>query len=331
MAKKKQLNEEVAYYLNGLKIALGLDKDAMVVWHDGYMIIPTGTGTVFVPCNFSLNCAVKAKELSDALAGCDTVFSAAEQQNSVIIAWGKKRATLATQSRVSVYVRPLDKTDGQNGIPEQFTAVLRSCLKDLPVSPQNTYSQVIKFLPYVAHWTNNTTAARIDTGVYLPPILLWVKDLRNVLSRDDNIVAMYGSPQTLTLYWADGVAIQLPLVDDSTVKIPDLEFLFKPDLHEAEYTLTEDIIDAFEYVAKFAEQVIYVEPSFVGTQDNPDAGTSVQTEGLPIQTQIFADSVKLGAFKNATSLIKAKHRHNAVAFITKREHFMFVLTRAKRQ
>lgn len=331
MAKKKVLNDEVAYYIAGLKIAIGLDKEAMVVWHDGYMIAPTGTGTIFIPCNFSVNVAVRAQDLVNALNGCDSTFTITEQINQVAMSWGRKRATLASKPRVSVYVRPRDAIDGQSGLAPQFTQVLRSCLKDLPVTQQSTYSQVIKFAPYAAYWTNTTTAAKIDTGVWMPDVLLWVKDLRNALTKEGDIVAIYGSATSLTLYWADGVAIQLPLVDDSTVKLPSLEFLFTPDLHEAEYELTDEHLDAFEYVAKFAEQVIYIEPTFIGTTDKPETGTVVMTDGLPIQTQIFVEAVKLGAFKHATSLIKAKHRHNAVAFITKRENFMFVLTRAKRQ
>jgi len=330
MAKKKQLNPEVEYYVAALKLAIGLDKDAMVVWHQNYMYSPTPTGTLAVPCNFSCNVAVKAKDLVNALTGCDTSFTVIEQFNQVIITWGRKKAALNSVPRVQVFVRELDRYEGIQGVSEQFTRVLRMYLKDLPANSNETYSQVIKLTANAAYWTDRKTIAKIDTGVIIPDTLLWVKDLRGALNKEGNITAIFSSHATITFYWEDGVALQLPKVDDSAVKLPDMTPFFNPDLFEAEYQITEDHIDAFEFVAKFAEQVIYIEPTFVGTSDNPNEGTKVDTDDLPIQTQIFADSVKLGAFKNATSLVKYSEARNTVAFMTKREHFMFIFSRSRR-
>lgn len=330
MAKKKQLNEETEYYSAALKIALKLDKDAMVVWHNGCMIVPTQTGTVHIPCQFELNVAVKASDLVKAFKGCSTAFTVTEQHTQVSIEWGNKRALLNCKPKISIYSRPRDDQSGQSGISPQFTAVLRDTLRDLPARSDEAWSQVIKFDQYVAYWTDRRTAAQITTGVWMPPTLLWVKDLRGALQKEGDIVALFGSATTVTFYWQDGVAIQLPVADDSTIKMPDCAPFFVPELHEAEYPLTEEHLDAFEYVAGFADQLIYIEPTFIGTAQDMDSGTTVTTEGLPISTQIFADSVKLGALKNATSIIKVSASKNAYAFITKRENFMFILTRARR-
>lgn len=330
MAKKKQLNPETEYYCDALKIALKLDSDAFVVWNDGYMIVPTQVGTVHIPCHFECSVAVKASDIVKAFKGCNDVFTVTEQHTQVRIAWGNKSALLDSRPKVSIYVRQRDATDGQANLPPQFTEVLRDTLKDLTPKTNEVWSQVIKFVPYAAYWTDRHTAAKIETGVWLPPTLLWVKDLRGALQKDGNIVALFGSRQTLTLYWDDGIALQLPLVDDSTVKMPDCSSFFEPDLHEAEYDLTDAHIEALEYVASFADQLVYIEPTFVGTSDSPDDGTTVTTEGLPLTTQIFASSVKLGAFKNAKKLIRVSARRDSIAFITKRDNFMFVLTRARR-
>lgn len=330
MAKKKQLNEETEYYSSALKIALKLDKDAFVVWNGGCMIVPTQTGTVHIPCNFELSVAVKAAELVKAFKGCDSTFTITEQHTQVSIEWGNKRALLNSRAKVSVYARPRDDQSGQSGLPQQFTDVLRDTLKDLPANTSEVWSQVIKFDAHVAYWTDRRTAAQITTGVWMPPTLLWVKDLRGALQKEGNIVALYGSAQTVTFYWQDGVAIQLPVVDDSAVKMPDCSKLFTPELHEAEYALTEEHLEAFEYVAGFADQILFVEPTFIGTAADMNSGTTVTTEGLPLQTQIFADSVKLGALKNAKSIIKVVANKNSFAFITKRDNFMFILTRARR-
>lgn len=330
MAKKKQLNPETEYYVDALKIALGLDKEAMVVWNNGYMIAPTATGTVFVRCNFTCNVAVRAKDIVNAFTGCDTSFVVTESLNQVVIAWGKKKATLNSKPKISVYARDLDTLSGQQDVPAQFTQVMRECIKDLPVKSDNTFSQIIQLTDKAAYWTNRTTVAKIETGTYMPKILLWVKDLKGALTKDGDITAIFGSHSSVTFYWADGVAIQLPLVDDSAVKLPDLENFFNPELFEAEYELTEEHIDAFEFVSKFAEDVIYVEPNFVGTSEDINQGTKVDTENLPIHTQIFADSVKMGAFKNAKALVKFTDARNAIAFMTKREHFMFIFSRARR-
>ena len=331
MAKKKPLNEETEYYTEALKIALKLDKDAMVVWNDGCMIVPTPTGTVHIPCHFELNVALKASDLVKAFKGCNTTFTVTEQHTQVSVEWGNKRALLNSKPKVSVYARPRDNISGQSGLPPQFTAVLRDTLKDLPARSEETWSQVIRFTEYSAYWTDRRTAAQITTGVWMPPTLLWVKDLRGALQKDGDIVALYGSASTVTFYWNDGVAIQLPTADDSTIKMPDVAPFFTPELHEAEYPLTAEHLDAFEYVAGFAEHCIFIEPTFIGTAADANSGTTVTTEGLPIQTQIFAESVKLGALRNATSIIKVSAAKTAYAFITKRENFMFILTRARRQ
>lgn len=330
MAKKKQLNEETEYYSAALKIALKLDKDAMVVWNNGCMIVPTNTGTVHVPCNFELSVAVKASDLVKAFKGCNTAFTVIEQHTQVAIEWGNKRALLNSKPKISIYTRPKDAVNGQSDLPPQFTNVLRDTLRDLPARSEEAWSQVIKFHDYAAYWTDRRTAAQITTGVWMPPTLLWVKDLRGALQKEGDIVALFGSANTVTFYWQDGVAIQLPVADDTTVKMPDCRHFFAPELHEAEYALTEEHLDAFEYVSGFAEQVIFIEPTFIGTAEDMHSGTTVTTEGLPLKTQIFADSVKLGALKNATSIIKVTAARDAYAFITKRENFMFILTRARR-
>lgn len=330
MAKKKALNEETVYYTEALKIALKLDKDAMVVWDGGCMIVPTPTGTVHIPCNFELSVGVKAADIVKAFKGCNTQFTVTEQHTQVSIEWGNKRALLNSVPKVSIYARPRDALSGQSNLPAQFTAVLRDTLKDLPARTEETWSQVIKFDEYEAYWTDRRTAAQIKTGVWMPPTLLWVKDLRGALQKEGDIVALFGSATTVTFYWSDGVAIQLPVADDSTIKMPDCKRFFVPELHEAEYQLTEEHIEAFEYVAGFADQVLYIEPTFIGTTADINSGTTVTTEGLPLHTQIFAESVKLGALKNAKSIIKVVAAKDAYAFITKRENFMFILTRARR-
>lgn len=330
MAKKKQLNPETEYYVAALKIAIGLDKDAMVVWHNNYMYSPTPTGTIAVPCNFSCNVAVKAKDLVNALSGCDTSFMVTEQINQVIVAWGRKKAVLNSMPRVSIFVRELDRLYGMPQVPPQFTEVLRAYLKDLPANSNEVYSQVLKFTSDAAYWTDRKTIAKIDVGTWMPDALLWVKDLRGALSKEGNIVAIFYSQSTMTFYWQDGFGLQLPLVDDSAVKLPDMSAFFNPELFEAEYALTEEHVDALEFVAKFSDDVIFIEPTFVGTSNNPHEGTKVDTTDLPIQTQIFASSVKLGALKNATSLMKFTNARDAVAFMAKREHFMFIFSRARR-
>ena len=330
MAKKKQLNEETEYYSAALKIALKLDKDAMVVWHDNYMVVPTQTGTVHIPCHFSLNVAVKASELVKAFKGCDKNFVVTEQGTQVVVEWGNKRAVLNSRTKVSVYARPRDALSGQTELSPQLTEVLRDTLKDLPARTEEMWSQVIKFDAYHAYWTDRRTAAQIATGVWMPPTLLWVKDLRGALQKDGHIVALFGSAQTVTFYWQDGIAIQLPLADDSTVKFPECSKFFAAELHEAEYELTEDHLEAFDYVAGFAESIIFIEPNYIGTAADMNSGTTVLTEGLPLQTQIFAESVKLGALKNAKSIIKVTAAKNSYAFMTKRDNFLFILTRARR-
>lgn len=337
MAKKKQLNEEAAHVSRALKIAIGLHKEAEVVTNAGSLIASTPVGTLFVPCNFDLNCAVLAQDLNNAIKDCDSVMSISEQGNEVLVSWGRRRAALKTKPKVSVYVRPFDGVQQPN-VPEHFTATMRDVLKDL-VSSINTYSQYVKFTNGAAFWTNGEMAAMIITGMWLPDVIVHIKDLKSALSyqekdaekKDIVVTGIGGSPQSMTFHYGDGVAIQIPQVDQSAVKYPEVEKLFRSELYDAMYPLTEDHIDAVSYVSGLSDGHIYIQPTHVGTSRDPNVGTAVQIEGLPLDLIFPAKLTKYGAFNRATAIVRTSNGQRNVSFYTTRDNVTFCFAKMKVQ
>lgn len=334
MAKKKELNKEAAHVVRALKIALGLSKEADVVTNNGHMIACTPVGTLFVPCTFELTCAVQAIDLYNALNGCDAVMAISERANEVVVSWGRRRATLKTKPKVSVYVQPIDHAVGV--LPPEFTHTLRDVIKDLTASI-NAYSPFVKFTNGAAFWTNGEMASMITTQAYMPDIIVYIKDLKSALSyqeKDDDkqdilINGVGGSHHTVTFHYSDGVAIQIPQVDQSTVKYPAVEKLFAADLYDATYQLTTEHIDAIEYVAKLADDVVYIQPTHIGTSQNPAVGTAVAVDDLPIDLVFMSKLIKLGAFAKAQALIKPTNPQSNVAFYTYRPNVTFCFSKFK--
>lgn len=330
MAKKKQLNEEALHVTRALKIAIGLHKEAEVVTSGGMMIASTPVGTLFVPCHFDLSCAVVAQDLYNALNGCDAVMSISEQGSEVIVSWGKRRATLKTKPKVSVYVRPIDQI-AQADVPPAFTHVLRDVLKDL-VASISAYSPYVKFTNGAAFWTNGEMAAMIETQTYMPDVIVHIKDLKSALSyqeKDILITGIGGNAHTITFHYTDGVAIQIPQVDQSTVKYPAVEALFKTDLYAASYPLTEEHVEAVDFVSKLAIDHIFIQPTHIGTSRNPAVGSAVAIDDLPLDLVFMSKLIKLGAFSRATSLVKPANATTNVSFYTYRQGVVFCFSKVK--
>lgn len=329
MAKKKELNSEAAHIVNTLNIAIKLHKEAEVITHMGSMIAKTPVGTLFIPCGFDMSYAVRAIDLRNALKGCDTAFTLTEVGTEVVVSWGKRRAALETKSKVSIYVHPIDAIQMPD-VDIDFTSTLHDVLKDVQVN-NNNYSNFVKFTNGAAFWTNGHIGCMIQTGTYVPDILVYAKDLKAAVAYDAKdgdgnavrIAGIGGSSKTITLHYSDGVAIQVPIVDDTAVKYPDIGKLFQPTLYDTAYELTQDHLEAIAYVTDFAGDRIYIEPTHIGTDVDPSFGTAVSTENLPLSLVVRNDVVKLGSFSKATHLIKNAVANNYVAFYTYRKNVTF--------
>lgn len=325
MAAKKQLNAEVEYYIQGLSIAVALDKNAKVVWHQGRMVVTTQMATLHIPCNFYASRSVRADELIKAFKGCNTEqYTIAEVGTLLNVSWGRKKAQLETQEAASVYVRALDDYHGINDIDISFTELLRDSLKDLNEG-SDPYSKFVQFFGDKVYWTNATSIAQIHARMTLPHLIFHVKDLLRVVApKDLHINALWWSATGVhaTFYYNNGFAIQIATVDTSVVKYPELTHFFDINVDDAIIDLNEDHFDAIEYVGRFADKIIFIEPTFVGTQKDHTKGTSVNTEGLPLSIAVSADVAKLSAFKKADKLIK-KASHSRIGFLLQRENVMF--------
>lgn len=331
MAAKKQLNEETEYYIEGLSIATSLDSDAVVVWAEQRMSVVTRLATIHIPCHFYVSRAILASDLIKAFKGCNAQFTVTEENNEVKISWGKKKATLKSRDRATVYVRELDAFQGINDIPEHFTPTLRDVLKDLPAG-SDTYSPYIKMQGTYLFWTNRTSVARISIGFELPHLTLHLKDLQKIVTQKNLEVKhlWWSARGSVTFWYTNGYAIQLPTVDESVVGIPDMNKFFDLSPTDVMYTLTDEHFDAVEYVARFTTDelpYIFIEPTFIGTERDPSRGTSVQTEDLPISIVIPVDVAKLGAFKKASRLIRKHDASSAIGFITERENVLFCFSK----
>ena len=332
MAIKKELNKETEYYVQGLSLAVSLDKEAKVVWREHRMVVSTNVATLHIPCTFTASRGVLAADLINALKGCNAQqFTITEQNNTLVISWGRRKAELQTIEQASIYVREPDQYQGVNDIPLEFTDVLRDALKDL-VAKDETYATVIQFKDDALYWTNRSSVAQIKVPTMLPHVLLYLKDLQKVVGQKGlNVQHIWWSVRGTISFWYDnGFVIQLPTVDESAIGLPKLDHFFQIGIHDAIYELTEDHFDAVEYVGRFADKIIFIEPTFIGTEKNPAHGTHVETEGLPISIAISADIAKLGAFKKAKRLVKKEASSN-VGFMIERENVMFCFSKMKEQ
>lgn len=340
MSKKKPLNEEALAITKALSIALKLSKDAVVVTHNGYLIARTDVGTLFVPCDLTLSCAIAAADLFNALRDCTEPFKLSEDTNEVLISWGRRRARIKTMPRVSVYVNPMDSKQAEISSPT-FTHALREAIKDLGTSDSSA-SPFLKFTNGAAFWTNGISACMISTATYMPDIIVFIKDMKSVLGyqakdadgNDVLINGVGGSMSTVTFHFTDNVCIQIPTGDDSTIKYPNVGKLFAMDLYSSDYDLTKEHLEAVAYVADFSEKYIHIEPTHIGTDVMPNLGTAVETDDLPLQLVFRKETIKLGGFSKATKIIKAADAAaSRVGFYTYRENitwcFVKVVTGAE--
>lgn len=323
MAKKKQLNEEASALCKVLKLALAMTKDADVVTHGGNLVCNTPVGIIYMPAMFDIQVAVRADELYNALNNCDSTFNVVESQNSVIVSWGKRRAELKTKPKVSIYVGNIDPKAAID-VPDTFSDVLRDGLKDLKEG-QHAASDFVLMTNGAAFWTNGVIGCMITTGVGFPDRILRVKDLKVISSKEDKIVAVGGSLSTVTFYYEDGIAIQIPTADDSAVNYPNaIKKLFNPDVYADRYELTEEHLDAIEYVSKFADDVMFISANHVGTDKDVNKGTAVSVDGIALDIVLKAEIVKLGGFKKAKYIIANANKNNRVGFYTYRPNVTFV-------
>lgn len=335
MAVKKSkitYNEEALSITKALKVALSFNKDADVITHAGMIMAHTSVGIVFIPCSFELSCAVKAKDLYNALNKATDQFSVLEHGNQVTITWGNKRAALVTRSKVSVNAHLPDPIAAID-VPPNLAEILSDVLKDLADGASaSAHKDIIYATNGVMFWTNNVIAAMIQTELGLPDALVYIKDVKAVMSYDGKLVNIGGSASSMTFHFDDGVAIKIASVDDSSVKYPKqgITALFQPQLYETSYPLHDDHLDAMAYVANFSSDLIYIQPTHIGTHISPDEGTAVSTEGLPLNIPVRADIIKLGAFKKATMLIKAPET-SRTAFYTARPNVTFCFVRLARR
>lgn len=328
MAKKKQLNEEAAALCKVLKLALAMTKEAEVVTHNGNLVCNTPVGIIYMPAPFDVQVAVRADELYNALNNCDSPFNVVEHGNALIISWGKRRAELRTRPKVSIYVGNIDPKAAIE-IPDNFSDIIRDGLKDLKEG-HHAASDFIRFTNGAAFWTNGVVGCMITTGVGFPDRLLRIKDVKVISSKEEKIVAVGGSVSTITFYYEDDIAIQIPTADESTVNYPDaIKNLFSPDVYAERYELTDEHIDAIEYVSKFAENIMHISPEHVGTDADKTKGTAVDITGIDINIALKAEIVKLGGFKKAKYIIaNALANKNRVGFYTYRDNVTFCFVQA---
>lgn len=330
---KKELNTEALAICNALKIAISLDKDANCVTHDGKLITATPVGTLYVPVDITVGSAFKAIDMYNALNGCDKPFTHVEDsaKSTLQISWGRKRATLKTLPKVSVFVSPIDYVQNAQ-ISEGYKEALNDFVNDLIPRSNDVSSAVVAFSGYEAYWTNRQIAAKLYSATYVPEIMAYVADLKVVTAIEGNIVGIGGTDHSVTFHFDTGTAIQIPLVDKTLVyPLNALQGLFKDELFGATYPITEEISDAIAYVSKFADSLIYLSPEHIGTHKNPSEGTAVTQDEIPLDLCFMLDMVKLGAFKKAESLTKPSHPSPTVGFYTNKKNAKFCFVAIKEQ
>lgn len=329
---KKELNDEALAICEALKIALAMDKDANCVTHAGRLITKTPVGVVYAPFPLELTSAFKALDLFNALNGCDKPFTITEDVtvSKIKVSWGRKRATLETMPKVTVYAPPMDAIQNEQ-IAESFKKELHDFVVDLLPRSNDVTSSVIAFDGYNSYWTNRQIAAKLTSATWLPPIFAFVNDLKVVTSLSGNIVGIGGTTHSMTFHFDNDMAVQIALADDSSLNYPKtaLAGLFNPDLLGTEYDVTPDFIDALQYTAKFADQVIHVSPEHVGTDPNPQLGTSVDQKDIPLTLRFFAETIKLGAFRGAEKIVKLSNPASSIGFYTLKGNSTFAFVKVK--
>ena len=334
MAKNKELNEEALSICSALKIAIGLDKDANCVTHGGRLIAVTPVGTVYTPFPLELTTAFKAQDLYNALDGCDKPFTINEDpvKSVLSVSWGRRRAKLDTLPKVAVYAPTLDPIQNTQ-IGEGFKETLHDFVVDLISRANDVSSSVVLFDGYEAFWTNRQIAARLQSNTWFPPILAFVNDLRVVTSVAGKIVGIGGTAHSVTFHFDNETAIKIALADDSSISYPGgaLRSLFNDDLFETEYPITDEFREGLAYVAKFADQVIFVSPEHIGTDSNPAVGTAIDNDDMPLNLRFFAETIKLGAFKGADVIVKPSGSTKTIGFFTRKKSSTFAFVRVKTQ
>jgi len=332
MAKKKELNEEALAICSALKIAISLDKQANCVTHMGQLITVTPVGTVYTPFPLELNAAFRAQELYDALEGCDKPYTIIEDaaKSSINVSWGRRRATLKTIPKVSVYAPPIDPIQNPQ-IGPGFKELLNDYVCDLMSKSNDVSSTVVAFDGYEAYWTNRQIAAKLISNTYLPPILAFVNDLKVVTGVQGNIIGIGGTASSVTFHFDNETAVKIALADDSSINYPlgALKGLFKEDLLEASYPITDDFKEAIAYVHKFSDNVIYVSPEHVGTDEDPAIGTAVDCKDIPVSLIFFAETVKIGAFRGAEAIVKPSSGAGSIGFYPKKKDTTFAFVKVK--
>lgn len=328
-AKKKELNSEALAVCEALKIALSMDKDATCVTDKGMLMTVTAVGTVYIPFQIELNSAFKAKELFDALHNCDKPYTVSEDvtRSSIKVSWGRKKATLETMPKISVYAPPIDPIQNDQ-ISENFKNDLNEFVSDLISRANDVTSKVVAFEGYEAFWTNRNIAAKFMSGTWIPPVFAFVDDLKVITSLDGNIVGIGGTPSSITFHFDTSTAVKIALGDASSLNYPTkaIKALFSPDILDARYQITDDFMDALNYVKNFSKDYIYVSPAHVGTDDDPTSGTTVEQSDVPLSLLFFADTIKLGAFKKAKEIIKPIN-NNAIGFFTSKPNCLYAFVR----
>lgn len=332
MAKKKELNEEALAICDALKVALSLDKDARCATHNGQLVSATPVGTVYTPFPLELGEAFAAKDLFNALNGCDAPYTVSEDRtkNEIKVSWGRRRATLKTMSKATVYVPPIDHVQNAQ-ISEGFKDELHDFVYDLSPRANDVASSILVFDGYEAYWTNRVIAAKHLMGTWLPNIMVFVNDLKVVTSVDGKINGIGGTAHSITFHYDTGVALKITLADDSSVNYPlgAVKALFKSDILNSGYPVTTHFLEGLNYVNKFTDDVIHVSPEHIGTDADPSVGTSVEQSDIPLTLMFFAATIRLGAFKGADEIIKAADASSAIGFYTSKKNSKFVFVKVK--
>lgn len=329
---KKDLNTEAVSICDALKIAIAMDKEANCVTHGGRLIAATPVGTVYAVFSLEIGSAFKAQELFNALNGCTGAFTISEDvvSSTLKVSWGRKRATLKTIPKVTVYAPPLDAVQNSN-ISEGFKKELHDFVSDLIPRSNDVTSSVIAFNQYETFWTNRQIAAKLTSATWMPPVFAFVNDLKVVTGLAGEIIGIGGTAHSVTFHFDNDMAVQIPLADDSSINYPTkaIAALFAPDLFGSEYAMTDEVIDGLNYVAKFADDIIYVSATHVGTEEDPSLGTAVEQTDIPLDLRFFASTIKLGAFKGADSIVKLSNESSAIGFYTVKKNSRFAFVKVK--
>lgn len=328
---KKELNSEALSICDALKIAIAMEKEANCVTHGGKLVTVTPVGTVYTSFSLELNTAFKAIDLFNALNGCDKPFTISEDplNSQLNVSWGRKRAKIKTMPKVSIYAPPIDAIQNDK-IGDNFKKDLNDFVSDLISRANDVASSVVAFDGYEAFWTNRQIAAKTTFTTWLPPLYAFVNDLKAVTSLNGNIIGIGGTAHSITFHFDTDTAVQIALADDSiNYPLGALKGLFRPDLFDAKYELTAEFIDGLNYVAKFTDDVIYVSPEHVGTDENPSLGTAVEQKDIPLSLLFYGTTIKLGAFKGADSIIKLSDDKSSIGFYTMKKNCIFAFVRIR--